>query len=78
MEKESGNEIFTGDTIRLFQGITVEEIGEFEEAFRLFDKDGNGIMTTKELGFAMRTLGQNPTEEVPQKIPLGKILLIIS
>lgn len=35
---------------------------EFKEAFSLFDKDGDGTITTKELGTVMRSLGQNPTE----------------
>lgn len=35
---------------------------EIHEAFQLFDKDGNGTISTKELGMAMRSLGQNPTE----------------
>ena len=35
---------------------------EFKEAFLLFDKDGDGTITTKELGTVMRSLGQNPTE----------------
>jgi calmodulin len=29
----------------------------------MFDKDGNGTINVRELGVAMRTLGQNPTEE---------------
>nr|BBN51000.1 yellow cameleon X 1.60 [synthetic construct] len=41
---------------------TEEQIAEFKEAFSLFDKDGDGTITTKELGTVMRSLGQNPTE----------------
>jgi len=39
-----------------------EQIAEFKEAFLLFDKDGDGTITTKELGTVMRSLGQTPTE----------------
>ncbi|GMH10966.1 hypothetical protein Nepgr_012807 [Nepenthes gracilis] len=42
--------------------LTDEQISEFKEAFSLFDKDGDGCITTKELGTVMRSLGQNPTE----------------
>lgn len=42
--------------------LTEEQIAEFKEAFSLFDKDGDGCITTKELGTVMRSLGQNPTE----------------
>ena len=42
--------------------LTDEQIAEFKEAFALFDKDGDGTITTKELGTVMRSLGQNPTE----------------
>uniref|UniRef100_A0A2I2ZRK8 EF-hand domain-containing protein n=1 Tax=Gorilla gorilla gorilla TaxID=9595 RepID=A0A2I2ZRK8_GORGO len=42
--------------------LTKEQIAEFEEAFSLSYKDGNGAITTKELGTIMRSLGQNPAE----------------
>jgi calmodulin len=45
------------------ENLTEEQIAEFKEAFQIFDKDGNGCITTKELGTVMRSLGQNPTEE---------------
>jgi calmodulin len=37
-------------------------ISDFKEAFDMFDKDGDGTITTKELDTVMRSLGQNPTE----------------
>lgn len=42
--------------------LTEEQIAEFKEAFSLFDKDGDGSITTIELGVVMKSLGQNPTE----------------
>ncbi|XP_072039372.1 neo-calmodulin [Amphiura filiformis] len=42
--------------------LSEEQIAEFKEAFSLFDKDGDGTITTKELGTVMRSLDQNPTE----------------
>jgi len=42
--------------------LTDDQIAEFKEAFSLFDKDGDGQITTKELGTVMRSLHQNPTE----------------
>ncbi len=57
--------------------LSEEQIAEFKEAFSLFDRvstqllersvlttnqDGDGKITSKELGTVMRSLGQNPTE----------------
>jgi calmodulin len=36
---------------------------EFRQAFLLYDKDSDGAISPKVLGNAMRTLGQNPTED---------------
>merc|ERR1712160_124268 len=52
-----GTQAIMGD-----EQLTEEQIAEFKEAFSLFDKDGDGTITTKELGTVMRSLGQNPTE----------------
>ena len=42
--------------------LTENQIAEFKEAFSLFDKDNNGIITIEELEVTMKSLGQNPTE----------------
>lgn len=43
------------------------QLAEFREAFSFFD-DGDGLITTKKLGFVMRCLGMNPTEEEVQTL----------
>lgn len=39
-----------------------------KEVFGLFDKDGSGAITTKELKTVMQSLGQNPTETELQDV----------
>merc|ERR1712232_398649 len=39
-----------------------EQIAEFKESFSLFDKDGDGTISTNDLDAVLRSLGQNPTE----------------
>lgn len=46
----------------MVEQLSEDQIAEFKEAFSLFDRDGDGKITSKELGTVMRSLGQNPTE----------------
>jgi len=49
--------------IELREIFTVEEIEEYKGLFDMFDMDGSGDISIKELTTLMRQLGQNPTEE---------------
>ena len=40
-----------------------EQIAELKQAFNEFDVDGGGSINTGELGYAMRAMGMNPTEQ---------------
>ena len=41
---------------------------EYREAFKIFDRDGSGTITSRELAIAMRSLGQNPSEDQLEKM----------
>lgn len=42
--------------------LSEETLEEIREVFKIFDKDKDGSISTKELGIVMKALGQNPTE----------------
>lgn len=35
---------------------------EYKDVFTYFDKDGDGMITTKELSIVMRSMGKSPSE----------------
>ena len=44
------------------ESLNEEQVAELKQAFNEFDVDGGGTINTKELGYAMRAMGMNPTE----------------
>lgn len=42
--------------------VSDERLAEFREAFALFDRNGDGKISSAELGTVMRSLGANPTQ----------------
>ncbi|XP_074660677.1 uncharacterized protein LOC141913120 [Tubulanus polymorphus] len=42
--------------------LTEGEIAEFKEAFSLFDRDGGGTITIKQLATILRSMDENPTD----------------
>ena len=43
--------------------LSAQQISELKEAFQLFDRDGDGTISTDELGIVLRSIGQNPTDK---------------
>ena len=44
------------------ENLSEEQVAELKQAFNEFDIDGGGTINTRELGWAMRAMGMNPTE----------------
>ena len=52
--------------------VSAKQRHDFYEAFKLFDKDGDGKISTEELSTVMRSLGHNPTQaELREMIGMG-------
>ena len=49
-------------------GFSEAEREEYYAAFRMFDEDESGTISTKELGKVMKQLGKNPTDQELQGI----------
>merc|ERR1712026_656410 len=45
-----------------------DQIGEFQEAFLLYDSRGDGKIPVSQIGDVVRALGQNPTESEVKKL----------
>ena len=54
--------------MRMAEKLTEEQVSAFKETFSLFDKHGDGTITSKDLGTAMQCLGIHLTEEELNKI----------
>ena len=48
--------------------LTEEQLAEFKEAFSLFDKDRDDVISQEELGALLRSLGCTPTQPELQKM----------
>lgn len=49
-------------------GLSDEMIEELREAFNLFDRQQDGTINSRDLHAAMKSLGQNPSEEETRKL----------
>jgi len=48
--------------LKMGDQLSAEQVAELKQCFNEFDIDGGGTINTRELGYAMRAMGMNPTE----------------
>jgi len=61
--------------LKIFKFKMCDELSEFQisafrDAFNHFDEDGDGFITTRELGKVLTALGRNPTDSELVKLKL--------
>lgn len=55
----------------MVQNLSEKQLQQYKEVFAIFDKDGDGEITAKELGTVMRALGQAPSEAILEEMVKG-------
>lgn len=58
--------------MHMMDTLTREQLGEYRDAFKCFDLNENGTLSTRELKHAMRMLGSNPTDTQVQQLVNAK------
>lgn len=63
MSKLGASVVVSAKAAAAVSNLTDEQKEEFHEAFNLFDKDGDGTISAKELVVVMRSIGLSPSVE---------------
>lgn len=51
--------------------LSEKELQQYKDVFAIFDKNGDGQITAKELGVVMRAFGQNPSDQILEEMVKG-------
>jgi Ca2+-binding EF-hand superfamily protein len=60
--KVNAEDIVANQLMDAHDDLSEAQVNEFKTVFQIFDTDGGGTIDTQELGSAMRSLGQNPSQ----------------
>ncbi|XP_060570280.1 uncharacterized protein LOC132728623 isoform X2 [Ruditapes philippinarum] len=69
MERPHSRKLKQQEIVQRLSQLTEDKLKEYQEAFKLYDKDNDGIISIQKLGRVLRAMGLNPTEiEVQEMI----------